>query len=475
MELTGISHISPFLFSNVNVGCFALFNLPPTPKAQPLTPDRRTSPASTHHIMKSLSLQQPGSLVCTEVPNPQPVEGEAIVRVRRSGVRGTEIHAYAGKQPFFCYPCRLGHELCSEAVNAPTDRGFIGDLYAVEAYYFCEICPACRAGKTNCCKKLEVLGVHLDGGHAPLMTVKANKLNQAKGLIADSVSLVEPLVLGAGSAEPAAIKPGEPTVIYGMGPIGLAAPIFAKAPAPIRSVCTSKPSAYLLAAKPCGSAKPCRPTPIRRKISKPNLTGCPPSVRSTFQLADHGEGIIFHSLAVGDLNLDDPNFHRRELQLMASRVDLRIAFSEVIPMMRSKQVNVMQLITYRNVFLATAQCLHALDREAGLAKAMINFDNLIKTLGLHINHQTHTKTSAGDHNLRQHFPKYPQTAALGRFRDMHSQRHRPHRLRRYQHPHASHKLPIYSGLYRQQLQTASDRRKPERSNGALETIHKQFL
>ena len=88
--------------------------------------------------MRSLYLEQADALVWREMPAPVPAAGEALVRVRRCGVCGTDLHALAGKQPFFSYPRRLGHELCVEVVYAPASCGLVrGDLCAVEAYYFC--------------------------------------------------------------------------------------------------------------------------------------------------------------------------------------------------------------------------------------------------------------------------------------------------------------------------------------------------
>jgi len=179
--------------------------------------------------MNSLVLEAPGLMKWADVPEPIPSVGEVLVRVHRCGVCGTDAHAVAGKQPFFSYPRRLGHELCVEVIQANGSELKQGDLCAVEPYYFCGNCAACRAGKTNCCRDLKVLGVHIDGGFAPLITVPADKLHSTKSLAADQIALVEPLVIGAHGVERAALQPGEPTVILGMGPIGLAAAIFAKA------------------------------------------------------------------------------------------------------------------------------------------------------------------------------------------------------------------------------------------------------
>ena len=117
--------------------------------------------------MKTVRLEAPGRLEITESAAPAaPLPGEALVRVRRVGVCGTDIHAFGGKQPFFSYPRILGHELGVEVVSVGpgVTRVRPGDRCSVEPYMNCERCVACRGGKPNCCTELRVLGVHVDGG-----------------------------------------------------------------------------------------------------------------------------------------------------------------------------------------------------------------------------------------------------------------------------------------------------------------------
>lgn len=336
--------------------------------------------------MKTLVLHQPGSLAWTDLPAPAPASGEALVRVRRCGVCGTDIHALAGKQPFFSYPRRLGHELCVEVVSAPSGSGLsAGDLCAVEAYYFCGECPACRSGKTNCCKNLKVLGVHIDGGHAPLMAVPVDKLHRAGSLTPEQVALVEPLVIGAHGVERAAPETGEPTVVIGMGPIGLAAAIFAKA-AGANLVCVDVQADRLDFA--CEKMRLGKAVSADANLAEnlqkhfgqlPSVvidaTGNPASMKNTFQIAEHGGRIVFLGLFIGELTFDDPNFHRRELTLMASRAGLTGTFREVIRLMETKKIDVLPLITHRFNFAETAEQLPLIHREPGLVKAMIDFDN----------------------------------------------------------------------------------------------------
>jgi 2-desacetyl-2-hydroxyethyl bacteriochlorophyllide A dehydrogenase len=335
--------------------------------------------------MQILALEEPGSLLWREVEEPTPSSSEVLVRVRRCGVCGTDIHALAGKQPFFSYPRILGHELCVEVISAPEGSGLkTGDLCAVEAYYFCGECPACRAGKTNCCKNLKVLGVHSDGGHAPLMTIPADKLHPAPGLAPEEIALVEPLVIGAHGVERANITHGEPTVVIGMGPIGLATAIFAKA-AGANLVCVDVQPDRLAFA--CETMKLGTPILAGDDLAEKlqahfgqlpsvviDATGNPNSMKGVFHLAEHGARIVFIGLFIGEMTFDDPNFHRRELTLMASRAGLTGTFREVIHLIQTKQVDVLPLITHRFRFSETAERLPSLHHEPGLVKAMIDFD-----------------------------------------------------------------------------------------------------
>ena len=106
-----------------------------------------------------------------------------------------------------------------------------------------------------------------------------------------------------------------------------------------------------------------------------DVTGNPASMRGTFQLAEHGGRIVFLGLFIGELTFDDPNFHRRELTLLASRAGLTGTFREVIRLMETKRIDVLPLITHRFNFSETAERLPQIHRETGLVKAMIDFDN----------------------------------------------------------------------------------------------------
>src|SRR5579862_4286578 len=126
--------------------------------------------------MKAIQLQEPGKFRQIEIAEPSsPGPGQALVRVHRVGVCGTDISGYLGKMPFFSYPRIPGHELGVEveAVGAGVTNVKPGDRCSVEPYINDPNSYASRRGKPNCCEKLQVLGVHCDGGLRPRFLVPA--------------------------------------------------------------------------------------------------------------------------------------------------------------------------------------------------------------------------------------------------------------------------------------------------------------
>src|SRR5580693_5746049 len=130
--------------------------------------------------MKALSLDSPKNWKRIDVAVPeQPAPGEALVRVHRVGICGTDISGYLGKMPFYSYPRIPGHELGVEVLEVGPGVTNVrpGDRCSVEPYMNCQQCSACRRNRGNCCENLQVLGVHTDGGLRPEFNVPARKLH----------------------------------------------------------------------------------------------------------------------------------------------------------------------------------------------------------------------------------------------------------------------------------------------------------
>ena len=133
--------------------------------------------------MRSLVCNRPGALAVEDRPRPQPGEGEVLVRIRRAGVCGTDLHIFEGSHPFLEYPRVIGHELSGEVADrGPGCAIPIGQQVYIIPYLACGACVACRRGKTNCCQRIGVLGVHIDGGMADYVCVPEANVAPADGV-----------------------------------------------------------------------------------------------------------------------------------------------------------------------------------------------------------------------------------------------------------------------------------------------------
>lgn len=173
--------------------------------------------------MKYIICDEPKKFVLKEKEVPTRKENEALIKVRRVGICGTDLHAYSGNQAFFTYPRVLGHELAGDILEV--DEKFqhlkVGDKVIVMPYISCGKCVACRQTKTNCCTDLKVLGVHTDGGMQEKLAIRTDLLIPANQLTYEEMAIVEPLAIGAHALRRAQVEKGEYIVVIGCGPIGI--------------------------------------------------------------------------------------------------------------------------------------------------------------------------------------------------------------------------------------------------------------
>ena len=311
----------------------------------------------------AIVLEAPGKFQAMPAPSPEPPKaGFALVQIHRVGVCGTDLHAFAGKQPFFSYPRILGHELGVEIAEIPpNDLGLKpGDLCAVEPYLNCGRCVACRRGKPNCCVKIQVMGVHADGGMRPYLSVPISKLHRSPGgLSLDQLALVETLGIGAHAVHRARIEPGEWALVLGTGPIGLSVIPFDQAAGAKVIAADVNPRRLDFCRRSFGVSATLDPSApdfldALRGLTDDELptavfdaTGNPSSMMASFNFPAHGGRLVFVGLFLGDVTFNDPNFHRRELTLLGSRNALPEDFGRILGLLASGQVDTAPWITHR--------------------------------------------------------------------------------------------------------------------------------
>ena len=96
--------------------------------------------------MKAIRLEKPGHYAQVQIDEPaKPAAGEALVRVLRVGICGTDVSGFLGKMPFYTYPRIPGHELGVQVLEVGPDVANVkpGQRCAVEPYLNCGSCVAC--------------------------------------------------------------------------------------------------------------------------------------------------------------------------------------------------------------------------------------------------------------------------------------------------------------------------------------------
>ncbi|MFK7845667.1 MAG: zinc-binding alcohol dehydrogenase family protein [Rhodothermales bacterium] len=339
--------------------------------------------------MNTLVLKEPGQFAFENRPAlVEPAQGDVRVRVRRIGVCGTDLHAFKGDQPFFNYPRVLGHELGVEVLSLGSESSGlqVGDYCAIEPYLNCGVCVPCKSGKTNCCEKLLVLGVHEDGGMTEEMIVPAAKLHKSASLPLEHLALVEMLSIGAHAVSRAKLEIQDKVLVVGAGPIGLSVIQFAKLAGvePVvfemdetrRAFCSS-----FLGIDACVAPAENPMDQLRELMhgALPDVvfdaTGNSTSMHRSFELIGAGGTLVFVGLILGDISFYNPEFHRKELTLKSSRNATSSDFDYVVRMLESGKINITPWITHRTNFNNTLNEFPSwLKREEGVVKAMIDLD-----------------------------------------------------------------------------------------------------
>ena len=296
--------------------------------------------------MQQIILKSPGNFAEQDIEFPSAKAGEALVQMERIGVCGSDFHAFAGKHPAYVYPRVLGHELACTVLSAPPNEFGIsqGDRCAIDPYVNCGECRTCRLGRTNCCERLEVLGVHRDGGMQNLMAVPLRLLHRSTRLSLDELALVETLGIGAHAVKRSGIDQGETALVIGAGPIGLGTALFAReAGAKVTVVETNelrRSFAEHLGWDTLSSWSEATADVVFDATGNANVMA-----ESLNHVAAGGK-LVFVGLTSDPVSLNDSLFHKREVTLFSSRNSAN-QFPRIIRLLEEGTITVKDWITDR--------------------------------------------------------------------------------------------------------------------------------
>lgn len=178
--------------------------------------------------MKALVYEAPYQMTVQDVPVPTVGADEVLVKVAYSGICGSELSGFEGKNSLRKPPLIMGHEFsgviteigAQAAITRPDLQ--VGSRVTANPLVTCGQCEYCLAGRQQLCPKRKLLSASLPGSNAEYVTVTAtNVLVLPEGMALNTASLTEPMACAVHTARLAAPRPGETALVIGAGPIGL--------------------------------------------------------------------------------------------------------------------------------------------------------------------------------------------------------------------------------------------------------------
>lgn len=336
--------------------------------------------------MKAIRCERPGLFLLHEIAIPEPGKNEALLQIRKVGICGTDLHAFAGNQAFFSYPRILGHEIAARVSRSNSANLEEGTPVVVIPYIHCGECIACKVGKTNCCERLKVLGVHTDGAMQEFLVVSESLLIPTPRLTWTEMAMVEPLSVAAHAVNRARIKKGDRVLVMGCGPIGLALLVYAKlAGAQVTAMDLNEErlaaaardfsADQLLAVKNNGSAESATINAFQVVF---DATGNKQAMESGPGYVCHGGTYVLVGLYKADLCFHHPAIHAKELTLLCSRNATKDDFLFVIESLEKKQF---PAEAYHSHSLSFAEVPGKFETLTGPAntviKAMVDFPEVL--------------------------------------------------------------------------------------------------
>ncbi len=184
--------------------------------------------------MKALvkSKREPG-LWLEDIEAPKPGMNDVLIRVRRAGICGTDVHIYKWDdwaQRTIPVPMAIGHEFVGEVVEAGSNVADFhpGDIVSGEGHVVCGRCRNCLAGRRHLCAHTMGVGVNRPGAFAEYIVLPMTNIwRHAPSVDLDIAAIFDPF----GNAVHTALSfpvLGEDVLVTGCGPIGLMAVAVAK-------------------------------------------------------------------------------------------------------------------------------------------------------------------------------------------------------------------------------------------------------
>jgi len=337
-------------------------------------------------------MTRPGEIRFDEVPLPALGEEDVLVRIRRIGICGSDLHVYHGKHPYTSYPVVQGHEFCGQVakLGRAVNTFELGDLVTAPPQIVCGRCALCRKGLYHICENLKVMGFQAPGTAQEYYVFhEAALLPLPPEFTPELGALVEPTAVAMHAcSRPGNIKE-QRVLVLGAGPIGNLVAQVARWLGAAEVMITDVSDYRLEIARACGIS---RTVNVRREKleervrggaeeDRPDVTfecvGAEETANQAIRMAKKGStivvvGVFSHPPAV-DLGL----VQDRELRLLGSLMYQRGDYVDAIRCLSEGGIIYQPLLSQTFSFRRFLDAYHYIEaNREHVMKVMIDLDDI---------------------------------------------------------------------------------------------------
>jgi L-gulonate 5-dehydrogenase len=298
------------------------------------------------------------------------------------------MHIYHGKNPFARYPRVIGHEaLGTVAAFGAEVQGFaIGDRVALDPVVSCGVCRACRSGRPNVCRNIQVVGVHCDGGMSEFCVIPAANAVKVPDNLSDRAAVMaEPYSIAANIMLRSEAEATDIALIYGAGVIGLAS-LHAAGMKGIRCIVVDVDDARLERAKALGAARVVNSrhesveAAVKAETADYGVTlvvdaaGAPGVLEQAVQIAGPAGRIMVLNFQPGTSAIPQSELVKKELSLLGSRLSRRL-IPQVLEWFASGAIDPEKLVSHEFDFRQVKEAFQLMEeRPEAVCKVQLTFE-----------------------------------------------------------------------------------------------------
>ena len=310
--------------------------------------------------MKQAVMTSPGTIEFREIPVPEPAAGELLLRMKRIGVCGSDIHVYHGKHALTPFPVVQGHEVSGVVEKlGPGVHGFRpGEAVTFQPQVYCGQCYPCTHGAYHICDNLKVMGFQTTGAASEFFAVPAAKvLKLAPGMDLDYGAMVEPVAVAVHALGRSDSVAGKKVLVLGAGPIGNLVAQAALGSGAAQVLITDLSDFRLGIALECGIALGVNPaksdlaTEVRRHFGEDKAdlilecVGSQATIAQAVSVARKGTDIVVVGVFGEKPAMDLGTVQDRELRLVGTLMYREPDWRRAIELIGRNKVKLGQLIT----------------------------------------------------------------------------------------------------------------------------------